>query len=434
VVVPLTRSVAVFDIDLPPGVAFLRSLGRAGVPVVPHTADRRAAGRYSRYAGEVRSCPPVRRIDALVEFLVDGITDGSIDLVAPTSDYVAFAVAAAVDKLGIEAAEVGHPDPEAVRTALFKDRFYTEAARVGFPGPPWSTPTDVAAALSAADEIGYPVVLKPRTHAGIGLRRGNVVGDAEALAATFRPWPVRPGNDGVLRYEPDLALPIVQRYYELGTVEVVSISGYLAGDGSLRALSHARKVSQSPRRLGVGTMFEPIDAQPFTERAIATTRHVLGTGIFEFEVIVDRATSEARALDLNARGFGQMSLDIGRGHDLPLLWYNDVAGTTLASRGRRGRPAELWHDALGSYVAFLVRLARGPNRRWIAHRGWLRFKAPSVGAMHEWSDPLPGIRFVLDHLRHPRAFMRPFFMDSEMRGRDVRPQVLEDPGHRGSEP
>ena len=401
--------------------------------MVPYTADRRAAGCYSRYAGEVRPCPPVRRIDALVEFLVDGIADGSIDLVAPTSDYVAFAVAAAVDKLGIDAATVGHPDPEAVRTALFKDRFYAEAARAGFPGPPCSTAGDVAEALAAADEIAYPVVLKPRTHAGIGLRRGNVVSHADALAATFRPWPVRPGNETVLRYEPDLALPLLQRYYELGTVEVISVTGYLAGDGSLRALGHARKVSQSPRRLGVGTMFEPIGPQPFTERAIATTRNILGAGIFEFEVIVDRATGEARALDLNPRGFGQMSLDIRRGNDLPLLWYNDVAETALASAPRRRRPAELWHDALGSYVAFLVRLARGPNRRWIAHRGWLRFKAPTVGAMHEWTDPLPGMRFALDHLRHPRAFLRPFFMDSEVRGRDVLPQVLEDPGHAGRE-
>jgi D-aspartate ligase len=432
-VVRLTRSVAVFDIDLPPGVAFLRSLGRAGVPVVAHTADRRAAGRYSRFAGAVRPCPPVRRIDALGDFLVDGITDGSIDLIAPTSDYVAFAVAAAVDKLGIDAAKVGHPEPEAVRTALFKDRFYARAARLGFPCPPSSTPGDVAEALAATDEIGFPVVLKPRSHAGIGLRRGIVIAHGAALAATFRPWPVSPGNDSVLRYEPDVALPIVQRYYELGTIDVISVTGYLAADGSLRALGHARKVSQSPRRLGVGTMFEPLDPQPFTELAIVTAQRILGTGIFELEVIVDRVTGEARALDLNPRGFGQMSLDIGRGNDLPLLWYNDMAGTSLTS-ARRRRRAEVWHDAIGSYTAFLVRLARGPNRRWIARRGWLRFKAPTVGAMHEWSDPLPGARFALDHLRHPRAFIRPFLMDSEMRGRDVRPQVLEDPGHRGREP
>ena len=67
---------------------------------------------------------------------------------------------------------------------------------------------------------------------------------------------------------------------------------------------------------------------------------------------------------------------------------------------------------------------------------WLRL-AEAVGleraAVESLKQVLPGVRFAVDHLRHPRAFLRPFFMDSEMRGRDVLPQVLEDPGHRGSE-
>src|SRR4051794_1465605 len=154
------RPVAVFDIDLPPGVAFLRSLGRAGVPVQAFAADRRAAGRLSRFAGPVRPAPSVRDTDELVAFLADGITDGSIDLVAPTSDYVAFAVGTAADKVGVDAATLGHPEPAAVRTALFKDRFAAAAAGLGLPTPGWATPTDGGEAMAAAAELGYPVVLK----------------------------------------------------------------------------------------------------------------------------------------------------------------------------------------------------------------------------------------------------------------------------------
>ena len=88
----MTRSVAVFDVDLPTGVAFVRSLGRAGVRTEIYSAERRAAGRFSRYAGEVRPCPSVRHTDEFVAWIVDGVTGGWIDLVAPTSDYVVFAV------------------------------------------------------------------------------------------------------------------------------------------------------------------------------------------------------------------------------------------------------------------------------------------------------------------------------------------------------
>ena len=46
------------DVDLPPGVAFVRSLGRAGAPVRVCTADRGAPGRFSRHATWVDDCPP----------------------------------------------------------------------------------------------------------------------------------------------------------------------------------------------------------------------------------------------------------------------------------------------------------------------------------------------------------------------------------------
>ena len=249
------------------------------------------------------------------------------------------------------------------------------------------------------------------------------------LASTFRPWPIRPGNDSVLAVDPDVALPLVQHYYELGTADVISVTGYLDRAGELAAVGYARKVSQSPRRLGVGTMFEPVATPPFADAAVDLVRSIQGTGIFELEVLVERATGAHVALDLNPRAFGQMSLDIGRGNDLPLLWYNDVAGTSLRSPTRRRRPAQLWHDAIGSYVGFAVRFLRGPRRIGIARHAWGRIVAPTVGAMHDWGDPLPGFRFVADHLRHPRAFMRPYLVDSELQGTEARPQVLEDPGH-----
>jgi hypothetical protein len=119
---------------------------------------------------------------------------------------------------------------------------------------------------------------------------------------------------------------------------------------------------------------------------------------------------------------------------LPLRWYDDVAVAALSSGSRRRRPAALWPDAIGSSGGVAARFARGPRRVGIAQHARGRLQAPTVGAMHEWGDPLPGLRCVLDHPRRPRAFIRPFLSDREMRGRDGRPQLLEDPGHGGSTP
>lgn len=429
----MTRTVTVFDVDIPPGVAFARSLGRAGVPTELYSADRRAAGRFSRYSHEVRPCPPVRRTDELVAWIADGLTEGWIDLIAPTSDYVVFAVSAVVEKLGVDATTVGHPDAEAARTALFKERFYAAFRRLGFRTPETTVPANVDEALADAERMGYPVVLKPRCHAGIGTQRGVVISNAAALASSFRPWPLRGPSEMVLLHEPAIRMPLLQHYHELGTVDVISVSGYLAQDGSLVALNHCRKLSQSPRRLGVGTMFEQVGAQPFTEAAVEAVREVIGTGIFELEVLVEKGTGAHYAVDLNPRAFGQMSLDMGRGNDLPMLWYNDVAGVSLPTRPAHRRPPKVWHDAIGCYAEFAVSFVRGPRRRAVAGQAWDRLVGPSVGAMHEWSDPLPGVVFALAHLRHPRAFVQPFIRDTELCRSDVAPHVLEDPGHGGTE-
>ena len=52
--------------------------------------------------------------------------------------------------------------------------------------------------------------------------------------------------------------------------------------------------------------------------------------------------------------------------------------------------------------------------------------------MHEWGDPLPGVIFALEHLRHPRAFVRPFLTDNELHDEDGQSHVFEDLGNGGT--
>jgi predicted ATP-grasp superfamily ATP-dependent carboligase len=241
-----------------------------------------------------------------------------------------------------------------------------------------------------------------------------VVRNAAELAAEYTQYEVGYAHAAVLHHVPDLRLPMLQRYYELGTVDVVSLSGCLDRDGSVLALSHSRKISQAPRRFGVGTMFEPLPEQPFTERAVDAVRSILGSGLFELEVLVDNSTGEYWAIDLNPRGFGQMTLDMALGNDLPRLWYQSVTGAQLPVAPSRDRRPELWHNAVTSYVEFGVRFVQGPERAQMAGQAFRRMTASKVEAAFEWRDPLPGMIFGLKHFRHPRAFLRPFLVDTEV--------------------
>ena len=87
-----TARVGIFDADAPPAIAFVRSLGRAGIPLRVYSHRRWPVCRYSRWCAEFSRCPDPASGD-FVSWLSDELRSGRIDLVAPTSDVIAFHVA-----------------------------------------------------------------------------------------------------------------------------------------------------------------------------------------------------------------------------------------------------------------------------------------------------------------------------------------------------
>ena len=223
-------AVAVFDAELPTGLAFIRSLGRAGVPFIAYSSDDRAMGRRSRYTTDFRPCPSVQATDEFVPWLLKELSINSIDLVAPTSDYVAFNVAEANVRSG-RPAGLGHPAHGRLLDCLFKDRFATAMSAVGFPTPATAAPTSVESALEFAEAVGYPVVMKPRSHVAVGVNRGMVLTSPHDVRAAFGPYPVGGSQSVALNRDANLAWPILQQFMDLADVDVLSVTGCLDGKG-----------------------------------------------------------------------------------------------------------------------------------------------------------------------------------------------------------
>ena len=81
--------------------------------------------------------------------------------VASSSEYFVAAAAEAAAALGLPAA-----DPQALTRCRHKDRQRAVLAAAGLPVPAHRAAATVAQALAAAEEIGYPVVVKPTTGSG----------------------------------------------------------------------------------------------------------------------------------------------------------------------------------------------------------------------------------------------------------------------------
>ena len=296
---------------------------------------------------------------------------------------------------------------EGVDDCLFKDRFARRLEQVGFPGPPWAAPTTVDEAVEVARKLGYPVVLKPRSHIGIGVSRGLVVHDDGELRARFVPYPLSDSAHGIAERHPGLAFPLVQKMMTGRDVECMSVTGCLGRDGTLLASGTIRKVDQWGSPLAIGTVFEVTTPPTFFAHAVETVAQVLGTGIFEFEVLTDRASGEYWAIDLNPRGFGPISLDIENGNDLPLLWYGAATGAEMEPRSAVGRGRTTWRMGAPFYVGISVGLVLGPQRFGYLRQLLGSIAHPSTGAIHHWRDLRPGLAWLAWNLSHPGGLVRP---------------------------
>lgn len=405
--------VAVFDAELPTGVSFIRSLGRLGANVKAYSSASRAAGRFSRYTAEFRKCPDSYALSEFISWLIAEYERGEFDYVAPTSDFITFVVAEVDERLGtqLSGGVGGDRAGAAVRDCLFKDRFSVALDEIGFPAPPWAAPTSTDDALAAARTLGYPVALKPRSHVGIGASRGVVAHHDSDVEASFIPYDLPEQQHVAVQHDPDLAYPLVQKLIERDALECISLSGCLDRDGNLLAVSASRKTDQWGTGLSIGTEFEIWDRPFFLDKSIDAVRRILGCGVFEFEVLVDVATEELWGLDLNPRAFGHIALDIGRGHDLPALWYASATGRAVDDASLPKRRPTRWRMGIPYYAGAAVRAVRGPGRVASFSSALSSLRRPGVGSVHAWADPIPGLALGLGILRHPGGLIRPFLRE-----------------------
>lgn len=404
-------AVAIFDLETPPALAFIRSLGRAGIPMQFYSPSRWPPARLSRWRTGVKPCPPMDNIAEFEPWLCDEVRSGRIQLVAPTSDQLCYHIAMARQWFAPEFSQA-LPRGEQLVTTLFKDRFASALEGLPIPAPAGVAPRTADEAVAAAEAFGYPVALKPKSHVGNGHYRGALALNAAEVREAFVPHEYGPAERPVFERFPGLELPLVQAFCAPPGAEFVSISGVLDASGQPLALLAAKKGRQWPGPLGVGLEFEVIEPPPFLDAALKIVREVLGTGIFEIEILRDPATGALYALDLNPRGFGQMSLDIAAGNDLPVLWYAAMTGRPVAPRPYP-KPGKRWRNGFLLFVGQSVALARGGPRRELLARYRDILARGSVDVAHDWRDPLPGLVFAARYLRHPRGLIRPFWKDWE---------------------
>lgn len=300
------------------GLAVVRALARAGVPVYGFDHERSHYGFQSRY-GIREHCPdPLRAPDALARFLVERArTCPEPPLLYPTSDpFVAFA---SENRQGL-AGHLRHalPATESVAAALDKRHQYERAQHAGIPVVPVFYPSGMDEVRALAVTLSYPVVVKPAIghlwRERISREKAHRIDTADKLVSVF---------------EAAFACgapALIQSLIVGPNTNHCKVCAYFDARGAALACVCMRKVRQYPIEFGVGTMMESVNDPALAELGLRMFRAMEWRGPGSIEFKRDDRDGEWKLVELNARLWQQHRLAAACGVDFSLIQYRDLTG------------------------------------------------------------------------------------------------------------
>lgn len=405
--------------------AAVRCLGRAGVPVTLAESHTLAPARWSRYATKRIPCPDSLDAEAFLAWLFDVGEAMPGHVLLPTSDDVAWLIAENQGELARRFRLVPVPF-ETVDGLLDKRALHDHCTAAGIEPPETRFPESEEEAIAAGAEVGFPLILKPRTQVLLDSRsKGLMVEDPSQLVPRLRQFmAANHHSDRIRRRSPGVIWPMLQRYYPAARADIYSLTGYAGEGGEILAVRASRKILQYPRKLGIGLCFEeaPVD-EAVLSGVRALCRRVSYRGVFEVELI--EAGERKVLIDFNPRFYGEMGFEIDRGMPLPRFAYADALGdraalAALAAEARAERPSPprvYCHRFLFGLTLRAQSLSGHLDPREVQRwrRWWSEHKGSATDPVADVADPGPWAADVTTYLsniaRHPRSSLRVMMFD-----------------------
>ena len=359
----------VVDVTWVNGLGAIRSLGRAGVPVIALDHRASALGFRSRYCLGLRCPHPDDEEERFVEFLVElGDALGSPAPIFPTHDEGLRAVARGRDKLG-DRYLYPFPSWEALAPIQSKRGQLQAAGAAGIAVPQTRHPRSEEDARAVAEELGYPVLVKPSEPVGFRRRFGRQAFRCETADDVDRAY------GQAVDFE-----PMVQELIPGGDEELYTLGSYLDEGGEALGLFSGRKLLQSPPGIGTCRLGEARWVQEVVDQGLALLRELRFHGLSQVEFKRDPRDGRFKLMEVNPRLWQWHSLAAACGVDFPRIAYDDLLGRASAAARMNG-DGRRW----------AISLLQGERP--------LLVRPPYVDAVFALDDPKPGATQVYRVLR-----------------------------------
>jgi predicted ATP-grasp superfamily ATP-dependent carboligase len=339
--------------------AAIRSLARAGYRVVAVADVNPAAGHWSRFPRERHMLVDARSdADAFVDGLGE-IAGGDRPLLLPGTDAALMAVSSRRERLEPHA-RMGLPPHDAVDASTDKIRLQEASERTGLAAPEAVVCANAGDGVAAAEQLGFPVVLKPRRTFfeldGRIQQRGSAVAQDAA------------GLEGLVER---FGSPFLVQRAIPGSV--YSAAGVVT-EGGLLSFAAARYLRTFPPEGGNVAFGETIEPPPGLRDSVEQLLGELGwRGIFELELIRNES-GQFHAIDLNPRLYGSLALATAAGTPFAVIWCEHLLGRDQQPSTARPGVRYRWEEADLRYAVAKARHGRlreaatalAPRRR-VAH-------------------------------------------------------------------
>jgi predicted ATP-grasp superfamily ATP-dependent carboligase len=242
-----------------------------------------------------------------------------------------------------------------------------EAAGVDIPRTRFPSGADEARA--AADELGYPVLVKPEHPVGFKqrFRRQALrcespveVTDAYARAEEFG--------------------PMVQEFVPGGDDTLYTVGSYVTRDGDALGVFCGRKLRQTPRGIGTCRVGEAVWVDEAVNAALRLLRGFGYFGLSQVEFKRDVRDGRFKLMEINPRLWQWHGLASACGVDLPRIAYADLVGDT---------PPGAAMDGLGKRWAITLLPGERPAPQ----------RPPYVDAVFARDDPKPALVHLVRIMR-----------------------------------
>ena len=312
------------DMTLPPcivlgletqiGLAIVRELGRAGVPVVGIAQSPDAIGLKSRHPmrGLVTNQPRSQQLIAQIRSLGEEL--GPCVLITVSEANMLW-LAAHCNEFG--QVKPIQPPSHALEIVLDKQRTLQAAQALGIAVPETAEPATMDEAEQLAANFLFPAVLKwkdPNTAMktlgplGIELIKAEYANSPEEFLAIAR------------RYEPAGVWPLVQTYCPgIGLGQFF----YMNEGRAIRRFQHMR-IAEWPPEGGFSSVCDALplsEYQALQEQSIALLKAIGWQGVAMVEYRLDKATGRAVLMEINGRFWGSYPLAMHAGAGFALIAY-----------------------------------------------------------------------------------------------------------------